>query len=122
MIKLLYIIVGILLKQTIDEIKALNNGRLEKLNEAYEDTAAYRAAPAAVYGSKEAYSSILRAQHAERVQPELQKIPKMINSQKFIPLAVYAVFTILFLGWVSYLEYASAEQSPSTSTAKPLDS
>ena len=98
MIKLLYLFVGVTLKQTIDELKALSIARVESLQKTYDAVREYRPNPAVQYGTAAAQRAIAESVHQSTVGPELVGISRQIRIMRMVPLIIYALLTaVLFL-------------------------
>ena len=77
MIKILYLMVGVGLKQTIDEIKSLTTEYVEYLKQYRDKIQTYKPLPALQRGTIEAHQAIAEHEHREAVRPEVEKISKM---------------------------------------------
>lgn len=104
MIKLLYLLAGISLKQTVDEFKALFQRYVDNLEKRKEDTATYRPTPALLQGSPEAHSFMCEAEHRNRVAPEVKKLRKRIFIVRLLPFFAYLILTLSFISVIVYLE------------------
>lgn len=102
--RLLFLLIGILLKQTLDEFKELMKQRIADLEKERESRAEYRPVPALQKGTAEAHSAILRAQHEQSARPEVEKLTRRIKRNRCVPVAVYAALTIallIFAPWIT---------------------
>jgi len=104
MIKILYLLAGICLKQTIDEIKAVVSEYVDYLKQYRESIQTYRPNPALLKGSPEAQRAINEHEHRGRVQPEVERLTHRIRLVRLIPLVVYAAITIGLLVFIAVLE------------------
>ena len=107
MIKLLYLLVGILLKQTVDEFKVLIQHKISDLEKLRDEFAEYRPNPAVRAGSQEAYSAIARAQQREAAQPQINRISRQIRRYRVLPVIGYASLTLVLIGVIAWLEYTA---------------
>lgn len=104
MIKVLYLLVGICVKQTIDEVKTLTEHRIKHLEAVRSARGTFRPLPALQAGTPEAHMAIQRARHQREAQPEIQKLSRKISRLRFIPLLIYAGATLVLLLAIAYLE------------------
>jgi hypothetical protein len=105
MIKVLYLLAGVLVKQLIDEIKVLAAQHVEELKKYREAIATYRPVPALVAGSPGALRAIAEAEHEARVGPEVHRLDRRIRVYRLIPAAMYALLTAGVLVWIIILEF-----------------
>jgi len=108
MLKLLYLLVGVSLAQTIAEFNTLVREYVDYLKATRESIAKYRPNPALLKGTPEAARAIAEHQHGQRVQPNLEKLTKRIRRVRTIPVLVYASLTVGLFCTILYLE-ANAE-------------
>lgn len=94
MLKLLYLLVGITLKQTIDEIKALANQYAAMIEQRSKNIQEYKPIPALEYGSVEAHRAIAEHQHRLAVKPEVSKLARKIRLVRWVPVIIYGLLTI----------------------------
>ncbi len=104
MVKILYLLAGIALKQTVDEIKFLTGEYVNYLKGYRDAVATFRPAPAARQGSVEAYHIIAASQHQQAVGPLVQKMNRKILLIRLIPGICYAIATIGLFIWIAILE------------------
>lgn len=109
MIKLLYLLVGITLKQTIDEVKSLVDDYVKYLARYRAELQTYRGVPAHEKGSPEAYHAVREHEHRQAVEPEVVDVTKRIRRVRYIPLAVYALATLVLIGVIVWLEQPGGE-------------
>ena len=96
--KLIYLLLGILVKQTIDEFKAIAKQNADDLERQKERAATYVPNPALAAGSAAVNRVIAQAQHAEAIRPYLAKLTRKQRLWKYAPFAVYLLLTTaLFL-------------------------
>lgn len=108
MVKLLYLLAGIALKQAVDEIKAVTTEYVENLKKDREVVATYRPNPAILAGSPEAHRVVAQAQHAAMVAPEVRRLSRKILIVRLLPLAAYVLATIGLVVWIAILETSGA--------------
>ena len=94
MVKMLYLILGLALKQTVDEIKSLVGQKVEKLEKVRDAVGTYRPNPPLEAGSREAHSAIARANFEVRVAPDIEARNRVIWRWKAIPLVVYLIIDL----------------------------
>jgi hypothetical protein len=104
MAKVVYLLVGVMLKQTVDEIKALISEYVESLKKYSDAVAEYRPLPAMEAGSLEAARTIAYSRHIQSVEPELRRISRKILLLRLVPLAFYVIITAGLLVWAIWLE------------------
>ena len=110
MVKLLYLLLGLSLKETLDSGHKLLDGwreRLEKQRASWEKPPP--GVPALLKGSPEAASAIARAvregDHRKQAGPVLAKINKKLRIIAWVPFACWGTLTFVLLGVVSWIEY-----------------
>ena len=106
MIKLLYLLVGISLKQTVDELKGLVQEHITNLKERRESVRTYKPNPAVLAGSPEAVRTMMAAQHACDVAPTLRTLSRRIFWWRLVPLVIYAATTGILLWCIVTMESA----------------
>ena len=104
MIKVLYLIAGILLKQTVDEIKFLVALYIEHLKKYRESLETYRPNPALQAGTKEASRAIREHEHRMSVEPAVEKISRKILILRCVPLVFYLLGAAALTIWILRLE------------------
>ena len=102
--KMLFLLVGILLKQTIDEIKSLVAVYVEHLKQYRDAVSTYRPNPAIEYGSPEIINIMARHQHDTAVEPEVKKLTRRILLLRLLPLVAYLFTTISLIVCIFILE------------------
>lgn len=108
MIKVLYLLLGISLKQLLDEIKSVTNERIKQLEKNREIIGTYRSPGAILKGTPEAAFAEEEHRYKAGVAPELKKIGHKIRCLRLIPLVGYLVLTSGLLGWIVYLEWTGS--------------
>lgn len=104
MIKLLYLLAGIMLKQTVDEGKSLIQDHVKALKDQRDSIATYRQNPALQAGSAEAQRAINEHQHMVQVSSDVGQLTKRIKRWAVVPVLVDAVLTLLLIFIIAYLE------------------
>lgn len=102
--RLLFLLIGVLLKQTIDEFKELVKWRAAELEKRRDEIATYRPVPAVRAGTAEAHTAIMQAQHQQSIAPKVAKLNRRIAITRYVPLLVYALLTIgliLLAPWIT---------------------
>ncbi len=107
MIKILYLLAGIMLKQTVDEIKALLVEYGENLKRRREAIATYRPVPALMEGTAEAMRAVNEARHEERMRPYVDRLSTRILIVRLVPGILYALSTVGLFVWIAVLECSS---------------
>ncbi|MEX2672625.1 MAG: hypothetical protein WD294_10995 [Phycisphaeraceae bacterium] len=90
---LLFLVAGVLLKQTVDEVKTLCDRRTEALKAKRDAVARYNPPPLAKAGSPQAYHLEGEHRHRKAVEPQLAEIRKQITRTQLAPLTIYALLT-----------------------------
>lgn len=103
-LKLLYLFTGLLLKQTVDELKSLNEFQVEVLERRKEAIKEVKLPPAIMQGTPEAAKAMHRWQHQAHVAPEVAAISRKIWWRRRLPLAIYAATTLLCMAVIWYCE------------------
>jgi hypothetical protein len=91
MVKLLYLVLGILLKQALDEVKGVHAEYLSYLKARRDDLKTYKPNPAVEAGSLAAARIINASQYLQAIQPEVKKLSRRILAVRLIPLAIYSI-------------------------------
>lgn len=92
--KLAYLLLGILVKQTVDEFKTIAKQNMDELEKRKERVATYTPNPANPAGSAGAYRVIAENQYAEMVKPHLAKLTRIQRLWKYAPFVLYLLLTI----------------------------
>ena len=111
LIKLLYLAVGLMLKQTMDEFKELWREHAADLRRKAESLATYRPNPAIEAGSREHVRAMAELQHRQVTEAEVSKLLKRARRVKSIPVIGYAVLTFVLIALIIYFESTAAELS-----------
>ena len=107
MVKILYLLVGITLKQAVDEIEAVANDYRNRLEKDREGVAAYRPNQAIEAGSPDDFRIRAEHEHPARVEPQLKRLDLRIRLVRFVPLVLYVLATIGLFVWIAILEARS---------------
>ncbi len=94
---IIYLLLGILVKETIDELKAIAKQNADELERRKEQIATYRPNPALPAGSLEAHRAMCEAKHAADVAPFLKRLTRRQRVWKYLLLVVYlSLMVVLF--------------------------
>jgi hypothetical protein len=104
MVKILYLLAGIALKQTVDEVKAVMNVYVQYLEKYRENVQTYKSNPAIQAGSVEAHRVIAMHKHQMSAAPEVKRLSRKILIVRAVPLAAYMALTIGLLTWIWWVE------------------
>lgn len=104
MVKVLYLLAGISLKQTIDEAKAVWQRHIDRLIANRDSLKEYRPNPAIMAGSREDFEMQGRWRHQAIVAPDVAKMTKRINRLQWLPLICYSLFTVALVAGIMYIE------------------
>lgn len=118
MLKLLYMLAGGSLAQTISLINLAVNERIDFLKKRRELTATYVPNPALFRGTPEAEAAIARSRHQQSVQPDLKKISRSILLWRLVPIGAFTALTIGLFCWIVYLESAAENPAAQDSTIR----
>ena len=92
--KLIFLLLGILVKQTIDELKAIAKQNADELEKRKERLSKYPGNPAVVAGSMEHHRIVCEHEWANSVAPHLAKLTRWQRIWQYMPFALYLVLTI----------------------------
>lgn len=104
MIKVLYLLAGIMLKQTVDELKSVVQEYVAFLKANRDSIQVYRPNPAIQAGTLEAYGAMRAHEHRGQIQPEVMRLTRRILLVRLLMIAFYVGVTISLLVWIWVLE------------------
>ena len=101
--KLVFLLLGVLVKQTVDEFKAIAQKNSEELKDYRKRLATCPDTSPKMAGSVEAYRAIMEARHANDVAPELKRLDWRISLWKYAPFASYLLITLGLCAYALWL-------------------
>ncbi len=110
MIKLLYLLVGISLKQTVDELKSVVQEHIASLKEQRENVKTYKPNPALIAGTQEAHRAMMKAQHSSDVAPQVRGLTRRIFFWRLVPLGLYVSATGALIYCIILMENAGWDE------------
>jgi hypothetical protein len=110
MIKIMCLLLGISLKQTVDEFKNLIERRASSLEKRRDNLAEYKPLIGLERGTMEAAIAEEQNRHRVRIAPQVEKLNKNIRWLRLVPLCGYISLTaILFLSIMILESHGNSE-------------
>lgn len=104
MIKLLYLLTGIALKQTIDEIKSLVNEYVNYLARYRESIQQLPPEPGTESSSAKERRAVAEHEHRVKMRSEVVRLTWKIGYVRLVPALIYLLLTIGLVIWIVMLE------------------
>ena len=108
-LKLIYLLAGLSLKETIDSLRAIWKSELEHLEQQKAILKEYKPNPAVLAGSQEAYETIARAQWAADAAPHIKEMNRKIARLKLLPVIAWGLSTVILVVLIIWIEMQSPE-------------
>jgi len=93
-LKVAYLLLGILVKETIDKWTALMSLRADELEKRKEQLAKYPGNPAVIAGSMEHHRIVCEQEWANSVAPDKARLMRKQRIYQIMPFAVCLVLTV----------------------------
>lgn len=104
LLKVLYLVTGLSLKEMVDAANAQRMRRIEILERRHESYGTYRPNPALEKGSAAAHRAIMEQQHAANVAPIRRKLRRQIGALHWLPFVFWLLVFCGSVGLTVYLE------------------
>ncbi len=104
LLKLLYLIAGLSLKETIDSLRSIWKSQLEHLEQQKAILKEYKPNPAILVGSQEHHEMMARVKWQADAAPHVQEMNRKIARLKWLPVIAWGLATLTVIALICWLE------------------